>query len=171
MIDAWSRRSGSDTVERAESIIDRMMKNYELTNNESLRPDVISFTSVMKAYVSHPDGGHKALKLLNEMNMHVNAGNIKAKPDSKTIAIAMDACVKNGLLSDALRIMDDLDDKSKTRVMFNTLLSAYKFQGRGAEAEELLRKMIDLSKRGFRDCAPDSTTYALCIYAVSVFSC
>lgn len=167
VIDAWSRRSGNDTVKRAESIIDRMVKNYELTKNESLRPDVISFTSLMKAFVTHRDGGNKALKLLEEMNMHVKAGNIKAKPDSTTIAIAMDACVKNGLLNDASRIMNDVDDKSKTRVMFNTLLSTYKFQGRGAEAEEMLRNMIDLSERGFRMCAPDSTTYACCIYAVS----
>ena len=167
--DAWSRRSGKDTAERAERILNRMILNYQSTKNKSIRPDVISFTSVIKAYVDHPDGGNKALEMLDEMNKQVQQGNVKAQPDAKTIAIAMDACAKSGLIDDASRLLDNVKDGDKNRVMFNTLISACKLQGRGDRAEELLRKMIDLSNKGFKKCSPDATTYSLCVFAVSIF--
>jgi len=163
--DAWSRRSGKDTAECAERILNRMILNYQSTKNKSIRPDVISFTSVIKAFVDHPDGGNKALEMLNEMNKQVQQGNVKAQPDAKTIAIAMDACAKSGLIDDASRLLDDVKDGDKNRVMFNTLISACKLQGRGDRAEELLRKMIDLSNKGFKKCSPDATTYSLCVFA------
>ena len=72
-----------------------MILNYQSTKNKSIRPDVISFTSVIKAYVDHPDGGNKGLEMLNEMNKQVQQGNVKAQPDAKTIAIAMEACAKS----------------------------------------------------------------------------
>lgn len=164
VIDAWSRRSGEDTAERAERILDRMMDKYNQTKNKSLRPDVISFTSVIKAYVGRPDGGHKALEMLKEMEGQCREGNFQAKPDAKTMAISIDACVKSGLVDDASRLLEEVEDKYKSTVMFNTLISALK--GRGSEAEALLRNMIQLSDNGFRKCSPDSTTYALCISAV-----
>ena len=166
--DAWSRRSGKDTAERAERILNRMILNYQSTKNKSIRPDVISFTSVIKAYVDHPNGGSKALEMLDEMNKQVQEGNVRAQPDAKTIAIAMDACAKSGLLDDASRLLDDVKDGDKNRVMFNTLISACKLQGRGDKAEELLRKMIDLSNKGLKKCSPDATTYSLCVFAVSI---
>lgn len=141
------------------------MEKYELTKIKSLRPDVISFTSVIKAYVGHPKGGQKALEMLKEMEQQCREGNVRAKADSKTIAIAIDACVKSGLIDDASRLLDEVEDQHKSAVMFNTLITAFK--GRGSEAEALLRKMTHLSNKGYRKCAPDSTTYALCISAVS----
>jgi pentatricopeptide repeat protein len=144
-----------------------MIENYRLTNNNSLRPDVISFTAVIKSYVGRPDGGRKALELLQEMEIEVRDGNVRAKPDAQAISIAMDACIKSGLLDDASRLLDDMDDSKKNRVMFNTLISAYKQEGNGDKAEAILRKMIDLSKAEYKNCSPDSTTYAMCIYAVS----
>lgn len=168
VIDAWSRRTGEDNAERAQEILNRMIRNYQLTNNQSLRPDVISFSSAMKAWVGHRIGGRKALEMLEEMKKQCREGNTKATPDSMTIAIAIDACAKSGLLDDAAYLLDRVEDKKKTRVMFNTLLSAYKHQeDRGNEAEALLRKMIDLSNKGFNSCSPDATTYSLCISAVS----
>lgn len=145
-----------------------MIEKYRLTKNNSLRPDVISFTSTIKAWVGHIDGGSKALEILNEMYKQHENGNIRAIPDTKALSIAMDACVRSNLLEDASRILDSVDDKQKSRVMFNTLISAYKFSGQCEEAETLLRKMKILSNNGFSNCSPDSTTYAMCISAVSL---
>jgi pentatricopeptide repeat protein len=169
VIDAWSRRSGKDTAQRAEKVLDRMIQHYELTGNKLLRPDVISFTSVMKAYVGHPNGGKKVVKMLEEMNKQCKEGNLQAKADAKTISVAIDACVKSGLVEDASRLLNEVEDKYKNIVMVNTLLSAYK--GHGSQGEALLRKMIDLSNQGYSNCSPDSTTYALCISAVSIYHC
>ncbi|KAL3798151.1 hypothetical protein HJC23_005712 [Cyclotella cryptica] len=165
VIDAWSRRSGKDAAERAENTLHRMLRNYELTNNKSLRPDVISYTALMKSYVNRPNGGDKALELLREMDKQYRDGNTRAKADAQAISIAIDACVKSGLLDEALSLLDDVEDSKKNRVMFNTLISAYKLEGRGEKAEVLLRRMDNLSKAGYRSCSPDSTSYAMCIYA------
>jgi pentatricopeptide repeat protein len=122
----------------------------------------------MKSYVNRPKGGEKALELLREMDRQYRDGNIRAKADAQAISIAIDACVKSGLLDEASSLLDYVEDSTKNRVMFNTLISAYKLEGRGEKAEDLLRRMDHLSKVGYRSCSPDSTSYAMCIYAVSI---
>jgi pentatricopeptide repeat protein len=168
VIDAWSRRPGKDTAERAEQILRRLVNNYRVTNNRFLVPDVITYTGVMKAYVNRPDGGKKALEILEEMNDQYRDGNRRARPDIQALAVAMDACAKSGLTSEAERILDGIDDSKKSEVLFNTLISGYKREGRGHEAEALLRRMISLKESGWDRCSPDMITYALCIEAVSV---
>ncbi|KAL7454226.1 hypothetical protein ACHAWC_005850, partial [Mediolabrus comicus] len=164
VIDAWSRRS---EPARAEQVLRRMKDNYLITNNEWLRPDVISYTGVMKAYVNNPMGGEKALELLDEMRNECANGNRRAKPDTKAFAVAMHACIKSGRSADAERIFSGIDDAEKTTVMFNTVLTGYKNEGRGDEAENLLRKMIALNEEGINNCFPNTLTYSLCIDALS----
>jgi len=175
VIDAWSRRSGkwsakgdgtTDTAERAENILRRLVSNYHMTNNSLLRPDVISYTGVMKAYVHHPNGGKKVLELLSEMNDEYRGGNAKARPDMKCIAVAMDACVKSGATSEAERLLNNMDDSKKNCLMFNTIISGYAQEGRVAEAEAVLQRMISLSEDGgWERCAPDTISYTLCLKA------
>jgi len=167
VIDAWSRRSGHDIADRAENILCRLVHNQQLTNNRFLLPDAITYTAVMKAYVNHPHGGEKALAILKEMNDQCKRGNQKAKPDVRALAVAMDACAKSGLTSEAERILSDVSDMKKSEVLFNTVISGYKNEGRGLEAEAVLRRMISLDKAGLHRCAPDLISYSLCITAVS----
>ena len=167
VIDAWSRRSGSDTAERAEQVLERLLNNYHQTKNRFLRPDVITYTNVMKAFVNHPNGGDKAIKILEDMNNQYRDGNIRAKPDIKALSVAMDACSKNGMTIEAERILNDVDDERKNNIMFNTIITGYKSEGLGDKAEALLRRMIRLENAGFRRCSPDRISYASCIEAVS----
>lgn len=165
VIDAWSRRSGADTAERAENILRRLLNNYELTKNRFLRPDVITYTAVMKSYVNKPNGGEKAIAILEEMNNEYKNGNARAIPDVKALSVAMDACAKSGLTEEAERILNDVDDSQKNAILFNTIMSGYKSEGRGEEAEAILRRMINLEQSGFRRCSPDMISYTLCIEA------
>jgi len=166
VIDAWSRRQGNVTADRAKNILRRLESNYQLTNNSSLRPDVISYTGVMKAYVNHPDGGKKALEILDEMNDQYRDGNARARPDMKCISVAMDACAKSGLTSEAERLLNDIDDSKKNCLMFNTIISGYTSEGRGSEADAVLRRMISLSENeGWERCSPDLISYTLCLRA------
>lgn len=164
VIDAWSRRLSPT---RAENVLRRMTDNYLMTGDEHMRPDVISYTGVIKAYVSSPVGGEKALELLAEMNDEYMNGNLGAKPDTKAIAVVIDACIKSGLITEAERLFSGMDDSEKSPVMFNTILTGYKDEGRCQEAENLLRKMITLSDKGYIKCSPNSLTYYLCIGALS----
>ena len=92
-----------------------------------------TYTTVMKAYVDDPagNGGDKCLELLDEMNEEADRGNKDLRPDDRTLSVVMDACVKSGKTRDAERLLRGVDDRKKTRVMFNTLLSGYKSEGRG----------------------------------------
>jgi len=173
VIDAWSRRSspkreaGALAGTRAENVLRRMMYNFRITGNEHMRPDVISYTGVMKAYINSPAGGEKALELLDEMNDEYMNGNRGAKPDTKAISVVIDACIKNGLSTEAERLFSDIDDSEKSIVMFNTILTGYKNEGRCHEAESVLRRMITLSDEGYANCSPNTLSYYLCIVALS----
>ena len=171
VIDAWSRRSkdkaGTVTGTRAESILRRMMDNFRNTSNEHMRPDVISYTGVIKAYINSPIGGEKALELLDEMNKEWMNGNKAAEPDKKAKSVVIDACIKSGLSNEAYRIFSGIDDSEKSIVMFNTILTGYKNEGRCYEAESVLRKMISLTDEGYPNCSPNALSYYLCIAALS----
>ncbi|KAL7498203.1 hypothetical protein ACHAWT_006156 [Skeletonema menzelii] len=173
VIDAWSRRSlpkneaGTVAGTRAENVLLRMMDNFRITGNEQMRPDVISYTGVIKAYINSPIGGVKALELLDEMNDECMNGNRGAKPDNKAKSVVIDACIKSGLLTEAFRIFSGIDDSEKSIVMFNTILTGYKNEGRCHEAESVLRKMISLSDEGYPNCSPNTLSYYLCIFALS----
>lgn len=173
VIDAWSRRSsqnhevGTMAGNRAENVLRRMMDNSRNTGNEHMRPDVISYTGVIKAYIDSPVGGEKALELLDEMNNEYMNGNRGAKPDTKAKSVVIDACIKSGLSTEALQLFSGIDDSEKSIVMFNTILTAYKNEGRCYEAESILRNMIALSEEGHRHCSPNTLSYYLCIVALS----
>ena len=122
----------------------------------------------MKAYVKQPDGGKKSLEILEEMNDQCRNGNIDAKPDSRAIAVAIDACTRSGLTLEAARLVNQIHDSGKTQIMFNTIMTGYKDEGRGHETEAVLRRMIELSDAGYTNCSPDFVSYGLCIDAVSV---
>ena len=83
----------------------------------------------MKSYVNHPDGGKKALEMLEEMKNQYNNGNIGAKPDSKAFSVAIEACSKNGLTTEAKRIIQEINDSEKSRVMFNSIITGFKSEG------------------------------------------
>jgi len=165
VIDAWSRRIGHKSGERGNEVLRRMIKNYKQTKNPSLRPDVISYTGVMKAYVTHPDGGKEALQILDEMKEQFKSGNVNAKPDFKAYAVAIDACVRNGLSIEAERLLDELDDSAKNQTIFNTVMNGYRIEGRGQEAETVLKRMIELADRGYRRCSPNSVSFGVCMEA------
>ncbi|KAL7470325.1 hypothetical protein ACHAXS_010558 [Conticribra weissflogii] len=165
VIDAWSRRIGPNSGVRANRVLRRMVENYNKTKNPSLRPDVISYTGVMKAYVNHPNGGEEALKILHEMKEQFNSGNANAKPDFKAYAVAIDACVRSGLLREAESLLDELDDSAKNQTVFNTVMNGYRMEGRGQEAESVLKRMIELEDRGYRRCSPNSVSFGVCMEA------
>ena len=93
-------------------------------------------------------------------------GNV-ARPDTKSISVAMDACAKSGLTSEAERLLNGIDDSKKNCLLFNTVMSGYKSEGRGNAAEAALRRMISLSEKGWEHCSPDAISYTLCMEAVS----
>ncbi len=120
----------------------------------------------MKAYVNHPNGGEEALKILHEMKEQFNSGNANAKPDFKAYAVAIDACVRSGLLREAESLLDELDDSAKNQTVFNTVMNGYRMEGRGQEAESVLKRMIELEDRGYRRCSPNSVSFGVCMEAV-----
>lgn len=123
----------------------------------------------MKAYVTHPDGGKEALQILDEMKEQFKNGNVNAKPDFKAYAVAIDACVRNGLSIEAERLLDELDDSAKNQTIFNTVMNGYRIEGRGQEAETVLKRMIELADSGYRRCSPNSVSFGVCMEAVRLF--
>jgi len=187
VIDAWARANNEqESAEHAEGLLDEAEKLFlnSQSSNPKERLSNIVYNQVIDAwsrrlsptraekvlrrmYESSPLGGEKALELLDEMNYEYMNGNRGAKPDTKAIAVVIDVCIKSGLSTEAERIFSGTDDSEKSTVLFNTILTGYKDEGRHLEAENLLRKMKTLSDEGYTQCSPNLLTYYLCIGALS----
>ena len=108
------------------------------------------------------------MEILEEMNQQVRDGNETARPDTRFIGVAMDACAKSGLTSEAERLLNEIGDSKKYCLLFSTVISGYKNERRGDAADAVLRRMIRLADdEGWDRCAPDVISYTLCIEAVS----
>ena len=87
VIDAWARSGASDAPEKAQAILNEMIKRFDQGDDE-VKPSTRSFNAVLLAWknskdVNAPKRAEKVLKQMNEM--HTETGDKSFKADIVTI--------------------------------------------------------------------------------------
>jgi pentatricopeptide repeat protein len=162
---------------QAERIIELMESNKD----ESLRPDVVTYTSLIKCWsesgkLRAPD---RAEEIINTLHERYDMGYNECKPDTMVYNVAMNAIAKSGVnnapeRAEALlnRMLDryyagDTDLTPTTQSFSTTILAWARMNDRrGAiKAEELLQTMHDLEDAGVGNVSPNTICYSTCILA------
>ncbi|KAL7466194.1 hypothetical protein ACHAXS_006482 [Conticribra weissflogii] len=174
-----------DRAIRAEELLRQMEDLYRENpeGNEKVKPDVISYSSVVSAYAKASRWGEeecalKAFEILKRMEELYEGGEDNVKPNKRTYTAVINAFARTGqpesaemILSNMKRSYDlsgDMSLKPDT-ICFTSIIDAYAKKG-GEEAaeraEDLLHEMENLYNMGDKDVKPNTRTYSAVITAL-----
>lgn len=179
VINAWAQ---SGTAERAEEILTKMEESYKSGEEESIRPDVVSYSIVMNAWSksSSPRKLEKTFNVFQRMCNSYKSGNGSARPNHFSYVTLVDAIVKSGERGAAERAQDlilrmykeykdgNVDAKPNARVI-TSVMKCYALSGSrdaGEKAEELLDWMFEVyGKDESADFRPNEISFNTAINA------
>jgi len=123
--------------QRAQSILERMISLWKIDGHENIKPDIISFNTVMNSYVQWKD------------NVQSSEGSKKQTKRSANVEVIFN------MLEKEMEGTDIIPDVKS----YNILLHALVLDNNPHFAETLLREMIELDTLP----DPDTISYATCI--------
>jgi hypothetical protein len=187
------RRGGA--IDNAERILAEMEQKYAATSNASIRPDVVSYTSVINGWANarrKSYGAQRAENILNRMQAISDDTTVVANQAVDGIVIAApvrpNVITYNAVLKAWSRSQDNRapakaeaivrtmesmykagnNDAKFDRTTFNTLIHTLSNGGKvetAQRAEDILQRTEILADRGHLEWAPNLYTYNSCIEA------
>lgn len=94
IMDAWSKSGKVGAAEKAEAILQCLCQIYKETDDDEVKPNGRSFTSVINSYAKSRKF-HKAAKAKNILDYQIafyTKGNVEAKPNVFSFTAVMNAC-------------------------------------------------------------------------------
>ncbi|EJK52709.1 hypothetical protein THAOC_27989 [Thalassiosira oceanica] len=175
-----NRKAAADMAEQAEAVIGRMEQMYKSGENDNVRPDVVSFTSVINAYATASSRRKKcasqALETLDKMQRICDDGDRRVKPNKRTYTAVINALSRAGKPERADEILRKMLQSNNNKLQPDTMCYTSVIDGyarKGGEesafrAEELLREMEDTynSQGGSYLTKPNFRTYRAVITAL-----
>eukprot|EP00554_Chaetoceros_debilis_P007409 CAMPEP_0194072582 /NCGR_PEP_ID=MMETSP0149-20130528/290_1 /TAXON_ID=122233 /ORGANISM="Chaetoceros debilis, Strain MM31A-1" /LENGTH=1273 /DNA_ID=CAMNT_0038752479 /DNA_START=363 /DNA_END=4187 /DNA_ORIENTATION=+ len=176
-IDAWSKSGVDDAEENARRMLDRMSTMSEKLSAPELKPDTISYTSIITAISrrKHSDGPARAEAVFATM---MEAG---VKPNIYTYNNIINCWASSGRKDAAVNAekilmqMQEESDKGNTEITpnaitFSTTISCWARQGdkgSGEGAERILDMIESINARGDTSIKSNQYTYGAVINAWS----
>ncbi|VEU38006.1 unnamed protein product [Pseudo-nitzschia multistriata] len=137
VINAWSKSRRRDSPQQALTILKLMIAIHKKNGNDRIRPNTITYSSVINAYARRGDFYGALDVFAMQVNDFKRRGNEEAKPNAYAFNSLINACAKS-----------KSEDMSKT-------------------AEKLLATMNDWYLRGDLEDGPDAYTYSSIINCFS----
>ena len=166
-------------AERVEAVMDRMKKLYEKTGNETLLPDRVSYTCLIKAHTIDKIPGYakKCQSILKFMEEEFSKGKLNLKPDKYVYASVVHAVSNEGYPEDCEKLVEEMEmlgakdpDVYPNIVCYNALISSYGKRRRSDSASNALRileKIRSAQAAGNKDLKPINISYSTCIDALA----
>ena len=175
-----SKSGLTDSPQRAERWLQRLLKLYQETKNDKIQPDTTSFNSVIHAYANSRDikgamdRARHAEDLLRLMNQLYNSGeNSNVKPDVVSYSAVINAYSKAASQNvtcatkamDLLHQMEELyeggDEASKPNLRtYTAAINLFARIGSPETADDLLSKMKKRYDAGDISLKPDTVCYS-----------
>lgn len=174
LLDAWAKSNAPGAAERAQSIHDTMVKDYEETGNIIIRPSVLSCTILTNAWAksNNTQAPFRADRVLQNMVATFRRGETYLKPDAVTFSTVMDSFSRSPAVSgpdacqrceELFALMDELGVR-KNVYTFSALQNAYARSGLPNaldRAMDILQTMQDLYEQVSLHQRDDKDTYIL----------
>mmetsp|Transcript_9236 Transcript_9236/g.11643 ORF Transcript_9236/g.11643 Transcript_9236/m.11643 type:complete len:919 (+) Transcript_9236:141-2897(+) len=178
--------ANNGNAKKAEEVLHIMEELYKSTNDEKIRPDHISFSSVLHAYARaaryDQSAANTAEKILMRMVKEQKARVEKGIKDDPIVNVWCFNAVLNAYAAQGaglrailvLKLMEDMADRDGNdsvrpdRYSYNTVLKALansKEKGSIGKALQILDTMEEMSAKGYLDIKPDGISYNTVILA------
>lgn len=154
LLNIFAKSNNKDSTERAEKILNNMLELHAAGKGGlDVRPDVISYTTLLACY-AREGNSQQAELLLQKMHTLHETGELKSPPNHISYSVVLHAHAnsrKEGaselakttfnrmLEMHATGVIQDLDG-----IAFMNMMMCYMNEGKGEEAEELIRSLHDL---------------------------
>lgn len=192
LMNAYANRSGDDpsAPERAESVLRHLAQRYE-AGEKHMKPDLISFSIIMKAWSNSPVEGaaERAEEFLRYMqDVYESTGDEGIRPNAVCFATAIQAWIKNASSGSssspdaairAANLLEEVHDlqragvkdmKLQKQIYFDILqlLAKSRSANAGQVAERLLLHLQSLAEQGHTHMSPSTKFFNLTIRAWSI---
>jgi len=189
LLNAWSKSRSPDAPQRVESILREMIESYH-AGNRDVRPDVVSFTTVIDtlAKSGQRGSGQRGLELLEEMEAMAMAAassgdgdgdgddDLSLRPNVFSYSACINAFAKSPdedapeRAEELLTAMKDRYEKGDWRlrptvVMYNSIINAYGRSGSAERATAILDRMEKSVEEGGEEVEPDALSWSLVVSA------
>jgi len=174
VINAYSKSRRDDAPKQALAILEGMISAYKMTNNDKIRPDVITYTAVIDAHARRGDYEGAMKVFMMQANDYKKEDNIFAKPNIITFNTMINACSKSDrddipeTAEQILTIIDvwhgrkDLQEGPNT-ITYSGVINCWSKSNRPeapSRALAILETMIAKYKvDGINDVRPNTITY------------
>jgi pentatricopeptide repeat protein len=159
VLHAHAKSQHAKAGERAEALLTRMQQLYQ-EGESSVKPNVLSYTSVMECWARGANG-ERAEQLLHHLEeLYHETQDPDLQPDVpcyNTVLHAWSRSNKPQRADELLKTMfseGNVDQRS-----FNIVLAAWAQFGDADKAEAILTRMHELAQEGLVDCRPSVVTY------------
>jgi len=160
---AWARTNTMQAPEKAESILNRLIRSYEESNDEDLRPTSMAFSACIHSYARsrRSDSCIRALEILQRLKPFGNADTLTYNTLLNVCSKSQDRKESNKL---ALQLWDSMGDcgVEKDSVTYSTLIDTITRDGETECIEmaiDLLEQMIDQWKSGKSHLKPSILSF------------
>jgi pentatricopeptide repeat protein len=181
LLSCLSKLDTDDARDRAEKLLQEMESGVTMEGAETIIPDKLSYTNVMKAHARAGDI-KKTREVLKRMFQQVELGNDKAKPDVVTFNCILQAIYRNSkgknrdagyMAEEVFKEMRDLHaagklDGEPDKMSYEAKINCWANSGHpeaGEHAEAVLRDLQRLSAKGSRHLQPDAISFSSVINA------
>jgi hypothetical protein len=170
VITAWARSGEADAGERAEKLLDGMIKLYKDGEDIDVKPNVFTLTAVVDAYARA--GGRDAATNANNVVRKVESLGIN--PSGATYNCLMKAwstSQQQGAARIAESILRKLEDEYQeksnenmrpTIITYTTCINAWAKStdhGKASRAQKILKRMKEMYEAGVLDSLPNTVAY------------
>ncbi|KAK1734718.1 pentatricopeptide repeat-containing protein [Skeletonema marinoi] len=172
VITAWARSGEKDAGERAEKLLDGMIKLYEVGKDDDVKPNVFTLTAVVDAYAraGGRDAATKASNVVRKVDPLI-------KPSYATYNCLMKAwsnSQQQGAARMAENILRKLEDEYQkgnkqmqpTIITYSSCINAWAKstdQGKAKRAQAVLVRMKQMYESGVIDSMPNTVAYTAVI--------
>lgn len=171
VINAWSKavENENDAAQRAQRVLEWMMKLYKSGGNDFARPDLECFEIVLHAWAKsqHPDAPQKAEDLMTLLDISYLEGSATVKPTRTTFNQLLTIWSKSTKPEAAQRAEDILhhmkrmsclegyEDMKPNTFSYKTLISTWARKGSldsARRADNILKQAVDQEKESKEEC-------------------
>ena len=173
-------RAGKPEI--AEEILDSMIEKSRTPGNEHVKPDNISFNTVLLAWskVRMPEGRIRAEKILHRMQEMADKGDIDVRPDRTSLTTVINSIVssvkRNNMAPfQAEQIIERMEKNEEPSlrpdtVTYTSLIKCWLESGRqrsADRAEEIINTLHTRYNDGYGECKPDTLVYNVAMNALA----
>ena len=156
----WGKASTHDGAEQVEKLLLRLEATIK-AGVTAPQPSYKYYTLAVDAWgkAGNPENAKRILSRMED----TNSSDVTLAPTRVTYNAMMNAYIKQGDMSNAFKTLQSMEEKSDIAPIindYNVLLAGYAKFGQAREAEQLLKRMVGLSReQNNDDLKPDLYSY------------